>query len=731
MKSPRWLAVAAWCLLTTGAWATTYYVDATGGDDTKDGQSSATAWKTIAKVNGSTFAAGDQILFKRGEVWRESLVPPSSGGSGNPIVFDAYGAGDAPTITGYQDLPAASWTLDSGNIWKASISASSFNYILFSGSLWGLKHTTGKSACVAPYDFYFSSNVLYVYSAGNPATYYGSVAAMLMTNSQLIYVNGKSWLQFQHLRLSYFDAYGFRVGGASDHITVANMEAQGMIPAGALPHGFYVNASPSPTDVNFYNVEAHRNFDGFRFDGSATGITLKNCKAYANRDRGMQDNTNAANYSYCHFYANGLAQLTSTDTAGGVDGGNNITGYVWPAVTGFQRYPARITLTIDDPGLVSGEDAYVDSMLPVFDARSLKLSVAVVAGYATSILPKIQSWFNDGQDINAHSWSHQYYTNTNAFTIQYTGTGTAATLTISGNTLSTTVTGGPGGENLSLNLSNASYDSISELVATINGRGVYTAVQDANCQGAVHSIALADVAGQAIKAAPYTALLQKDRLIPDEMASSKSWLQSNVSGLTTEKTYVYPDGMEDSQTQGWAVSAGYEGARGGLSMNTGVKEVYAMGVNIQDITSLSISGLHNQTQAQIANQIQAAVFKASVWGVPYGFFYHNQELTTSEVGNVLDALTQNGAMVMTNTQLMDWLHGQSNVAGTTTYISAATGADANFRPTAGSPVVNAGANLGTSYKYDLLGVDQTWMGSGWEMGAYALVPPSTYLVVVH
>ncbi len=126
MKIPRILTGVLVCVLTTMAGATTYYVDASGGDDTKDGQSLVTAWKTIAKVNGSTFAAGDQILFKRGEVWRESLVPPSSGASGNPIVFDAYGTGDAPTITGYQDLPSTTWTLDSGNIWKASITSSSF-----------------------------------------------------------------------------------------------------------------------------------------------------------------------------------------------------------------------------------------------------------------------------------------------------------------------------------------------------------------------------------------------------------------------------------------------------------------------------------------------------------------------------------------------------------------------------------------------------------------------------
>src|SRR3954470_16201969 len=125
------LAVAGVWLLAGSAWAATFYVDATGGLDTNDGLSQATAWKTVAKVNGATFSAGDQILFKRGQVWNESLVPPSSGASGNPIVFDAYGTGEAPTLTGYVPLPSTSWTLDSGNVWKTSITSTSFNYVLF------------------------------------------------------------------------------------------------------------------------------------------------------------------------------------------------------------------------------------------------------------------------------------------------------------------------------------------------------------------------------------------------------------------------------------------------------------------------------------------------------------------------------------------------------------------------------------------------------------------------
>ncbi len=49
-------------------YAATYYVDATSGQDNNEGLSDATPWKTIAKVNASRFAPGDQILFKRGRL---------------------------------------------------------------------------------------------------------------------------------------------------------------------------------------------------------------------------------------------------------------------------------------------------------------------------------------------------------------------------------------------------------------------------------------------------------------------------------------------------------------------------------------------------------------------------------------------------------------------------------------------------------------------------------------
>ena len=79
--------------------AATYYVDASNGNDLNSGITEDEAWQTINKVNSSTFNSGDNILFKKGEVWREQLTIPSSGSEGNPIIFGAYGSGDMPKIS--------------------------------------------------------------------------------------------------------------------------------------------------------------------------------------------------------------------------------------------------------------------------------------------------------------------------------------------------------------------------------------------------------------------------------------------------------------------------------------------------------------------------------------------------------------------------------------------------------------------------------------------------------
>lgn len=76
-----------------------YYID-TAGNDSNNGLSTSTPWKTLAKVTATTFHPGDQILFKAGEAWSGTLTPAGSGSSGSPIIIDMYGTGNKPVING-------------------------------------------------------------------------------------------------------------------------------------------------------------------------------------------------------------------------------------------------------------------------------------------------------------------------------------------------------------------------------------------------------------------------------------------------------------------------------------------------------------------------------------------------------------------------------------------------------------------------------------------------------
>lgn len=102
------------------AHAATYYVDQTSGSDGATGTDPTTAWKTVAKVNAATFAAGDSIRFKRGETWREALTTPSAGSAGSVITYGAYGAGNDPIIRASTVVEGA-WTVYSGSVYQASV----------------------------------------------------------------------------------------------------------------------------------------------------------------------------------------------------------------------------------------------------------------------------------------------------------------------------------------------------------------------------------------------------------------------------------------------------------------------------------------------------------------------------------------------------------------------------------------------------------------------------------
>jgi len=95
----------------------TYYVSH-GGSDDNDGRSPETSWRTLAKVNAYPIQPGDSVLLKRGDSWREQLIP-HSGSEDGYVTYGAYGEGDKPVLLGSVELnDPDDWVEVSDGVWS-------------------------------------------------------------------------------------------------------------------------------------------------------------------------------------------------------------------------------------------------------------------------------------------------------------------------------------------------------------------------------------------------------------------------------------------------------------------------------------------------------------------------------------------------------------------------------------------------------------------------------------
>jgi len=174
-----------------------YYVSPQG-NDAHDGRSPAKAWKTVAKVNATAFAPGDQILFARGGEWRESLKASSGGAPGKPIVYAATGTGAKPKFWGSDVVTVGP---DGAAQVAAPVAALLADHQFLLPGTWSWANGILKA---------------------KPGTYTACVRV------DLVHSNGKNHLVFRDLvadeSADARDGYGFRVMG-SDDVRIEDCEA--------------------------------------------------------------------------------------------------------------------------------------------------------------------------------------------------------------------------------------------------------------------------------------------------------------------------------------------------------------------------------------------------------------------------------------------------------------------------------------------------------------------------
>ena len=207
-----------------------YYVDNIYGNDANDGLSTSTAWKTINKVNNSSFNPGDSILFERGEVWREQLTVPSSGSSGYPITFSTYGTGAAPEVLGSINKDTAGdWTHDTSNgdpnLWYST--ASSTPKIVWRD---GTKMTkvTNKTDLDDVTEWWWDSanSRVYVYSGSYDPTVAGHTFEIAQRANGINGGTNIDYITIDEIDVLYTNGWGIDANTGRDYWTVQNCNVQ-------------------------------------------------------------------------------------------------------------------------------------------------------------------------------------------------------------------------------------------------------------------------------------------------------------------------------------------------------------------------------------------------------------------------------------------------------------------------------------------------------------------------
>jgi len=203
-------------------WATTYYVDncVTVGSDRNNGTSTSTPWLTINKVNTSKFNPGDSILFESTCTWREQLTVPSSGSAGSPITFGAYGTGAQPIINGATLItPGSSWSNAGSNTWSAAVTTQP-NVVAFNGVIG--TNVASQALCVSAGEWYWASNVLYVYSTSSPDTVYTNPGVESGARSAAVLTSSKSYVTVTGINAKFTNGAAIVVSGGTGVIVAGN-----------------------------------------------------------------------------------------------------------------------------------------------------------------------------------------------------------------------------------------------------------------------------------------------------------------------------------------------------------------------------------------------------------------------------------------------------------------------------------------------------------------------------
>jgi hypothetical protein len=238
-----------------------------------------------ALTAAQTLLPGD-IVDGGGNLFRETWTIPSSGTVGVPITFQNATVSAANVITG--------WTNYSGNVWQATGSVQP-SVVAYNGTIGAVQ--TSAANCTAVGNWYWASNVLYLYAPSNPGTLYANPGVEAGTRSLAIATSNLSNLIFQNLTTQFAattysgaaNGEGLQLAVTSGN-TISNITVQNVTSQYNGWDGFMVtcgSGTGNATNIQFINTTSQYNgragYHVFNVNATnANPITYHKCRSFYN-----------------------------------------------------------------------------------------------------------------------------------------------------------------------------------------------------------------------------------------------------------------------------------------------------------------------------------------------------------------------------------------------------------------------------------------------------------------
>lgn len=321
--------------------------------------SSISACMDVSVHNGETFAAGDElVLASDGGDFLDQFTIPSAGAAGSPITYQAE-SGDSPMVNGSSLVTG--WTLDSGNIWKASFAPTfgTFPGKVFLDNTLGTKETVKANVNAANEWFYDDvADELFVYSTSDPDTAFTSPGIEATSREFCIKILNVNYITIDGIDCSKAEAANIKPTGTSHTTRLLNLttsecgNGHGVLQTGTGPsntymsnvttrdngvtagdHGFYFGA---PTNANgTFLIEDCIGYgnqgQNFNIYNSGSG-TIRRCLVYDAKQRsGFNANQlfddSDVTYEYCIGYDNAWMGFRANSNGVDFNGNNDIFFY--------------------------------------------------------------------------------------------------------------------------------------------------------------------------------------------------------------------------------------------------------------------------------------------------------------------------------------------------------------------------------------------------------------------